>query len=237
VSGIDLAKVVAKLEDPGRTVSIIGTDHADLSSIPEQWRAIAGSDDAEERRLRALALWNGDFLDLIPDYANVLRTKLVDVRVCDLSGQGPILVYLFDESDPVHSMMIGWDPASFGDNEPALWESIPAPARTFLRQVHAGYTLGGDWEACGLRRPRDLTTIAEAWQAPDGVPGWFDNWWPDSDPVDSRRMLYVTHSTPDYLLCTSPDVPSGKALTYYDGEINLVDFGAELDKIMLIGVE
>jgi hypothetical protein len=30
--------------------------------------------------------------------------------------------------------------------------------------------------------------------------------------------------------------PPGQALTYYDGEINVVDFAQALDKIMLTGI-
>ena len=82
-----------------------------MSGVPAQWAAIARSGDAEERRLLALSRWNRDFLDLIPGYAAALRTKLVDVRVCALSGEGLILLYFFDESDPTYSMTIGWDPA------------------------------------------------------------------------------------------------------------------------------
>jgi hypothetical protein len=71
---------------------------------------------------------------------------------------------------------------------------------------------------------------------PGRDPRWYDTWWPDCEPIDSRRLLYVTHSTPDYALSTSPDLPPGQALTYYDGEINVVDFAQELDKIMLTGI-
>lgn len=237
MSAIDLADVVAKLERYGRTASVVDAGSLDLASVPAQWRGIARSSDAEERRLQALSLWNREFLDLVPGYAGALRTKLVDVRVCALSGEGPVLLYFFDESDPTNSMTIGWDPASFGAKEPAFWETIPGPARTFLQQTHAGYTLSGDWEACGLTPPKNMTTLAEAWENPDGIPGWSDNWWPDCEPIDSRRMLYITHSTPSYVLATSPDLPANKALTYYDGELNVVDFGQELDKIMLIGLE
>lgn len=228
--------MVAELAGPDRTASVIDAGYPDVSAIPAQWRGIVHSSDSEERRLRALSLWNRDFLDLIPGYAKVLRTKLIDVRVCALSDEGPILVYLLEALDRPFVMWIGWDPASFGEREPIFWETIPMPARTFLHEVHAGYTLSADWEACGIMRPQDMMTFAESWEAPDGIPGWFDNWWPDCEPIDSRRMLYVTHTSPSYVLSTSPDLPSGKALIYYDGEINVVDFDQELDKIMLGGV-
>jgi hypothetical protein len=237
VSGIDLAKVVSKLESHGRTASIVDAGDPEFAAVPTQWATIARSGDAEERRLLALSLWNRDFLDLIPEYAAALRTTLVDVRVCVLSGEGVVLLYFFDESDPTYAMTIGWDPAGFGDTEPVFWETIPAAAQTFLREVHAGYTLSGDWEACGIIPPRNMTTLAGAWDNPDGVPGWEDNWWPDCDPIDSRRLLYITHSTPTYTLLTSPDLPTGRALTNYDGEINVVDFARELDSIMLTGIQ
>jgi len=80
-----------------------------MSAVPAQWAAIARSGDAEERRLLALSRWNRDFLDLIPGYAAALRTKLVDVRVCALSGESLVLLYFFDESDPTYSMTIGAD--------------------------------------------------------------------------------------------------------------------------------
>jgi hypothetical protein len=174
VSGIDLSEVVAKLECHGRTASIIDAGSPDMSAVPAQWAAIARSGDAEERRLLALSRWNRDFLDLIPGYAAALRTKLVDVRVCALSGEGLILLYFFDESDPTYSITIGWDPASFGAKEPIFWETIPAPARTFLREAHAGYTLSGDWEACGMIAPHSMTTLAGAWENPDGIPRALD---------------------------------------------------------------
>jgi hypothetical protein len=88
VSGIDLAEVVAKLECHGRTASIIDAGSPDMSAVPAQWAAIARSGDAEERRLLALSRWNRDFLDLGPGYAAALRTKLVDVQVFALSGEG-----------------------------------------------------------------------------------------------------------------------------------------------------
>jgi len=42
VSGIDLAEVVAKLEGPNRTASVIDAGCTDLSAIPAQWRAYRG---------------------------------------------------------------------------------------------------------------------------------------------------------------------------------------------------
>lgn len=231
MSGTELAEVTARLEEGGRTATFVDAHSTDLSEIPDQWRGIVQSSDAEKRRLLALSLWNRDFLDLIPGYANALREKLTDVRVCALSDEGPVLIYLFEACGGTMDFWIGWDPGTFGDEEPIFWETIPPSARMFLRQVHAGFT-GPDWESWGIIRPKDMTTIAEWFESPDGIPGWFDNWWPDCEPIDSRRMLYITHTEGNYHLCTSPDLAVGRALTYRDGEIDVVDFGEELDKIM-----
>jgi hypothetical protein len=231
----DLTGAIAELEAGGRTATFIDADCPDLSVVPAPWRGIARSDDAEERRLLALSLWNREFLDLIPGYAGALASQLADVQACVLSDEGPVLIYLFETSARAIDFWIGWDPATFGDKDPVFWETIPAPARTFLRGVHAGYT-GSDWECCGIMRPKDMTTFADSWGSPDGIPGWSDNWWPDCQPIDSRRMLYITRTSDTYQLSTSPDLPPGEALVSYDGEVNVVDFGQELDKIMLIGL-
>ena len=62
--------------------------------VPEQWRPILESDDAESRRLTALS-WNREFLDLVPQFAQALRTELADVRVGQLKGEA-VLVYAFE---------------------------------------------------------------------------------------------------------------------------------------------
>jgi hypothetical protein len=236
MTDIDLTEIRTKLEGRGqRSVSIIEPRSALAANVGAAWRPIAQSSDPEERRLRALALWNREFLDLIPQYAGVLRTKLLDVRVCTLSDEGAILIYLFSEVEPVESMMIGWDPAGFGADEPIFWDSIPAPARAFLQHTHAGYNNPHDWESGGLLCPADMTTPAQYWGEPDGIEGWFENHWLDCEPIDSRRMLYVASPKSSYMLCTSPDAPAGTGLVYYDNEINLVDFFEELDRILLAG--
>jgi hypothetical protein len=233
---IVLAEVIAELENGLRTATIVDADSSSLSLVPAQWRKIALSGDAEERRLLALSLWNRDFLDLIPGYAEALRTRLRDVRVCVFSDEGPILIYLLEVHDGSIAVWIGWDPATFGDKEPIFWDTIPAPAQTFLREVHAGFT-GPDWEGLGIVRPKSMTTYAEWFGSPDGIPGWFDNWWDDCEPVDSRRMLYITHAVSIMDLSTSPDLASGRAITWYEGHLQIGDFGKELDLMMLSRVE
>jgi hypothetical protein len=146
VSGIDLAEVVAKLECHCRTASIIDAGSPDMSGAPAQWAAIARSGDAEERRLLALSRWCREFVDLIPGYAAALRTKLVDVRVCALSGESLVLLYFFDESDPTYSMTIGWDPASFGAKEPG---TRSRHHRICLRAKRSSTTTG---DQCGRLR-------------------------------------------------------------------------------------
>jgi hypothetical protein len=233
MSEIDLAAVVAELEKGRRTATMPAADHPGLSAVPERWRQIAQSDDAEKRRLLAVSLWNRELLDLIPGYAEALRTKLIDVRVCVLSDEGPVLVYIFEASDRPLAVWIGWDPNAFGDTEPVFWETIPAPARTFLRHVHAGYTWSTGWDAYGLIRPKDMTTLAQWAEHPDGIPNWSEQWWEDCDPIDSRRLLLVGTDGSNFDLCTSPDLSPGAALTNDVGHLQVGDFGEQLDSLML----
>lgn len=236
MSDVDLAIVCRMLEHDGfRTVSVVDATSPHRGTVAPQWLPIAHSDDAEERRLRALALWDRDFLDLIPDYAEFMRTRISDVRVCSLSDQGNVLLYLFDTPDPLDSAHIGWDRASFGDTEPVFWDSLPALARSFLREVHPGYTCANNWESGGLFCPRDMITMAEHWEEPDGIDGWYDNYWIDCEPIDSRRMLHVGQTHVNYMLSVSPDAPPGKGVVYYRGEVNLADFFSELDGLLMYG--
>jgi hypothetical protein len=229
---IDLAAIAATLENRYHTVTFVDSDSPKAPEIPAQWRGIAESDDAEQRRLSAMTLWNRDFLALVPGYAEALRTKLADVRPCVFSDEGPALVYIFDAGAST-AVWIGRDPAGFGDT-PVYWESLPVPARTFLREVHAGYSLSGRG-ACGLARPRNMTTLAEKWSETGVIPDWLgETWFPDCERIDPHRVMYVTHTSETFELATSPDLPPGKALIYHDGEANMVSFGEELDAMMQI---
>lgn len=119
--------------------------------IPQVWWPVAESADPEERKRAALALWNDNFLELVPRFAQALRNDLVDVRVVKHPWIGtPSLDYVVAGIEAGHyAVWMGENPATFGDQDPPLFESLPLPVRAFLREVHAGFTTW-DRESCGL---------------------------------------------------------------------------------------
>ena len=214
MSNADVTAAITRLED----------DHGpcapmDLATMPAQWRPIAESDDPEY---------------LIPDYRTVLTTKLLDVRACEFEALGWVLVYLVDSTDRVSSW-IGRDPAGFGDSTPVFWDCLPAPVRTFLRDVHAGYTSSYGF-ACGLTHPGNMITLADKWGGPEGLPEWLEEtWFLDCDPIDARRTMYLTETSDTVQLVVSPDLPEGKALVYADSEARIVDLADKLQDFMCSG--
>ncbi|MDT5092577.1 MAG: hypothetical protein QOH60_1940 [Mycobacterium sp.] len=198
--------------------------------VPQAWRAIADSDDPEARRLSAVSLWNNEFLEIVPNFAAALRSKLADVRVGHI-GNDAVLVYAFEHFDaggPDRYVLcwIGWDPALFTDAEVPLFDAIPQQLQTFYRDVHAGF-LDPEWLYYGPYQPRYLETYAKSVDFPEGVPGW-----PEED-VDSTRLLVLAATGGNVYLCVSPDLPGGQALTVYDGVADEPDdFSRLLDHTM-----
>lgn len=152
-----------------------------LGTVPEDWQPIARSGDAEERRLRAMALWNRDFLDLLPEFAETAAARLADVRA-SIAFETPVLVYVFDDAAGGWLPQVGWAPLD--PAEPRLWSAVPAPLQTFLRQVHAGF-VAADGESFGPLPPRAMETLAEMAGSPDGDPDW------DEDAAEDGRILYT----------------------------------------------
>lgn len=191
------------------------------------WLPIASSADPADRRAAALTLWNDGFTRLLPNFMDVLRGRLLDVRICRLEDD-LALVYLVrdDHGDPV--AWVGWDPRSFGE-APALWDNLPATARAFLREVHAGFT-GPDGESYGITRPRWMETYASRGGDPAGLPDW-----DEESPIPSTRLLVVTSNSTNLLYCVSPDLPAGQVALVYEGDVDAQDFGAELDELLVPG--
>ena len=205
--------------------------------IPQAWWPVAESSDPQERIAAALSLWNTDFLDLIPRFAAALHTDLVDVRVVKHSWvEAPTLDYVMRSEVDGYATWMGESPAGFV--EPPLFDSLPQPVQVFLRTVHAGFTTW-DGESCGLTAPRDMKTYAAYLDAAeDGVPGWFDSEWDHEIPLpDSRRFLRVTGRETYSDLLTSPDLPLGAAVTYYEPDLELTTFGEALEEFLMIPLE
>jgi hypothetical protein len=232
---VELAEIVGVLsrEHYPEPPTLAPPGSAPTEPVPEQWRPILESDDAETRRLTALALWNREFLELVPRFAHVLRTELADVRVGHQRGEA-VLVYAFEHHDygeRVVTCWIGWDPATFGDAEPPLYECVPEPLRVFYRQVHAGFT-APDRESFGPNSPKYMRTLA-------GI-GHFteddaDLW--DGQDIPWTRLLIVAIADTTYY-CVSPDLPPGQAVQVYEGQPDdPEDFGPLLDKVMIASFE
>jgi hypothetical protein len=216
--------------DPAGTLSDWGLRFADpgvdeLSRIPERWRAVATAAQPRERREAALGLWNQGFLDLVPRFAEVLRTRLLDVRAY-LADDHPVLVYVVasDGGGPVS--WVGFDPGTFGE-PPPFWDSFPEPLRVFLRDVHAGYVSSGD-AGFGPLPPAQMQTLATLAGFPDGIPGW-----DEEAGIDSTRLVLVASDGGLLRLCLSPDLPPGQLALVYEGDVDPQDFGAELDQLMM----
>ncbi|WP_433204743.1 hypothetical protein ACQP1G_16570 [Nocardia sp. CA-107356] len=224
---IDPDAITTLLEIGEVSAQLIDTVAPEAASVPQRWRGIADSVEPSERAAVALSLWNRDFLDLVPRFAHVLESALVDVRPCywqGPSGAEIVLVYIVSSPGESLAVWVGWDPALFGDHRPTLWDSLPMQARTFLQEVHAGFTLP-DGETCGLTRPRFMYSLAEWSGWPEGIPEWEGNWWEDCEPVDSRRLLRITGNGSDFDLCTSPDLPAGTGLASSSGHLQVVRQG------------
>ncbi|MFJ6749141.1 hypothetical protein ACIQNI_13260 [Streptomyces sp. NPDC091266] len=223
---MDSAEIAATLEE--WSLTFVGDRSREAARIPEAWRPIALSAGAEDRRRTALSLWNQGFLDLLPEFAEVLHAHCVDVRACITDGS-PVLVYVLETEDGDLVSWVGYDPATF--EEPAFWESFPEAVRVFLRQVHAGF-VSASRDSFGVARPAGMGTLAELSDFPDGVPGW-----EGASRLSSTRLLQVTTDGGLLKYCLSPDLAVGKVALVYEGDIDPKDFGQELDDLLMLRFE
>jgi hypothetical protein len=220
----DLDEVVADLGDGPIEFPAPGTTR--LAQLPLAWRPIAEAAHAADRREAALSLWNPDLLATLPEFGRALTDDLVDVRVCRLRGDWT-LVYIAVARTGEQITWIGWDPATFGVSRPVFWETLPEPLRTFLVDVHAGFT-APDGESYGVIRPSQMLTYA-AWGGFDGpIPGWDDD-----ARISSTALMFVTRDSGLLHYCVSPELPPGGVALVYEGDIDVKpDIAHELDQLM-----
>lgn len=233
MAGIDQAALAAAVAEWGNaTVEILAPSPQTRAVIPEAWWSIAESVDPEERKDVALALWNSEFLALVPRFSEALRSALLDVRVAQHSWQSaPTLDYVLRAWDGEPKVWMGEDPRTFGPSEPPMFDSLPDPARTFLRQVHAGFTtLNG--KSCGLMPPADMQTLADSWGQPDESD--IAECWDTSTYQfpGTQRLLLITEYVGHPYLFTSPELPPGTAVTYFEPDFEVTPFGAALDEFL-----
>jgi hypothetical protein len=231
VAPVDFADVVAGLVRDGWPLHPVEAGSAEFARLPEPWRPIVTAPDPEARSTAALALWNRDLLDLIPHFTELFRTHLVDVRAY-VSADTAILLYVAEGppgEDPL--VWFGRDPREFGP-PPAFFDRLPAPARTFIGEVHAGFT-APDQESFGLIPPGIMRTIAAIADCPDGIPGWAEADFAETGRIASNRLLRVTTDGGNLMLCVSPDLPAGRAALVYEGDVETREFGPAFDALMI----
>jgi hypothetical protein len=219
---------VAKLEEllgGGRgPIAMLDSPVADMAG---PLRDIAASADPAERARLALMRWNPDFLDMVPGFAAALHTRLRDARVCYWYPEGTALLYFVEDADGDSVVWVGWDPRIFTGPTPPFWETLPAPMRRFLGDVHPGFTML-DGESFGLAQPSYMSTFA-AWAGwPDGIPDW-----DREDVIASTAMLWLTGNGGDTVLCTSPQLAVGQAAVLFENDFTVTELGPELDRVML----
>jgi hypothetical protein len=211
---------------PAWDLTFIQPGSADVDRVPEPWRPIAASPDPRTRLQTALAQWNASLLDAMPQFAAALRTRFIDVRAC-VADYCAVLVYVATADAGRLVSWVGYDPRSFGD-PPLFWDDFPGPLRVFLRLVHAGF-VSDSRTSFGPARPMHMETLASLADEPDGIPDW-----DEVQDIPSTRLLRVTSDGGLTHYCVSPDLPPGKLAVVYEGEIDPLDFGDELDKLLMM---
>lgn len=220
----DLDQIAGDL-DKG-PVKFVDAGSRELTQVPERWQEIAASTTPAARRAAALSLWNQEFVDMVPKFAQALRDNLADVRVCVLRGDW-VLVYVAPAADQRFLLWVGWDPDTFSEAQPPFWNAIPKPPQDFLTTVHAGFT-APDGESFGIVQPARMTTYAE-WSGFDDPA----EEWDQEGEISSTRFMFVTKDSGLLILCVSPDLQDGKVALIYEGDIDSrEDFGPALDNLM-----
>jgi hypothetical protein len=218
MTGIDVEEYLA-----GLPLELVGDD---LTSVPEQWWPIVAAGDARTRCAYALALWNEDFVAMLPTFWATMRDRLLDVRVAGYLGEAA-LIYVSLTSEGTVFSYAGWDAATFGDVMPPFWDHFPEPFQRFLTDVHAGFGTMPDGYA-GPSRPRYMETLAAWVGEPDGFPGY-----DEGQAIPSTRLCLIADWGNHVMLyAVSPDVPIGRIVPLYEGDQEPAEFGEEMDSLL-----
>ncbi|UGT67519.1 hypothetical protein LTT66_30600 [Nocardia gipuzkoensis] len=226
---VDFARVVAEFGPSSALLVEPGSSAA--AHVPPRWAGIAGGGDPRARRAAAVALWNLDmFADLLPRFGAVLEECLDDVRVCLLRGDW-VLLYALRKPFQAHEFRIGWDPETFGADQPPYWDALPESLRVFLGTVHAGFT-DLDGISFGPTRPRDMRTYhalnldepVRNWEAAEDIPG--------------DRAMLIAKGLGETRYFVSPDLPGGTLGWEADGHLDRpLDFAQTFDELMSYGFQ
>ena len=235
------ADVQTVLQEAELTVLVAGT--AEDADLPEQWRPIAASTDPAERSRTARALWNDDYLDLVPTFAGLLRTRLLDVRACLLADR-PVLAYVLDTDYDGVQLWAGAAPPDApldGAGAPPFWSSYPAPLRTFLSTVHAGFREPPHGANVPLP-PALMETLADEWASLDMGEHWAEYcreaWEMGSDDVHvpyDRLVLFADNGSGSsgLRMVISPDLLPDRVAVMHGGILTADPFSAQLDRLLV----
>ncbi|WP_067464797.1 hypothetical protein [Nocardia amamiensis] len=226
---VDFARVVAEF-GPGSAL-LVEPGSSAAAHIPPRWAGIAGGGDARARCAAAVALWNLDMVvDLLPRFGAVLAECLDDVRVCLLRGDW-VLLYALRKSFQPHEFRIGWDPETFGADQPQYWDALPEALRVFLGTVHAGFT-DLDGISFGPTRPRDMQTY-QTLNLTDAVRNW-----EAAEDIPGDRAMLIAKGLGDTRYFVSPDLPAGTIGWEADGHMDRpLEFARTFDELMSYGFQ
>ncbi len=221
MSPINLAEVTAAINKPPRStveVEVLDVESSEPAQMPSQWRPILRSPDSTERRKAALALWNQDFVTIIPQFMTLLNRNLLDVRAALLYGECTLLYVNQLRGEP-YSVWVGRNPHTFG-TFPPLWDSILEPLQTFLHEVHPGFG--------GLLPPAAMSTMAE--YLDDSGPLECLDGEEECADIDMTNLLIIAETCGFYL--ASPDLPSRTIAFEREGWFTVEDPGPALDDML-----
>ncbi|MGY2058167.1 hypothetical protein ACW9HQ_24950 [Nocardia gipuzkoensis] len=229
MDGVDFARVVA--EFGSGSALLVEPGASAVAHVPARWAGIAAGGDSHARRAAAVALWNLDlFIEVLPRFGVVLEECLDDVRVCLLRGDW-VLLYALRKPFQPHEFRIGWDPETFGADQPPYWDALPEALRVFLTTVHAGFT-DLDEISHGPTRPQDMQTYSVL-----NLPEAVRNWETGEDIPGGRAML-IAKGLGDTRYFVSPDLPGGAIGWEADGHMERpLDFAATFDELMSYGFQ
>ena len=221
--------ILAEVSGGEATWTLIQPQSPQWTQVPPQWRPIASAPIADERCHLALSLWGPDFMELLPGFARMFREQLSDVRVFQRElgdAHENVLIYVAGRArDEFPALWLGWDPAILEEPMPEFFDCFPNPVRTFLREVHAGFT-AQDWESYGILRP-------DSWESFEGY-----DWFPDESfeeiGAHPSQVMWFTKDSGQLYYCVNSRLPAGQVTLAYEGNFDPPsNFAIELDELLI----
>jgi hypothetical protein len=194
----------------GLEIAVVETGDQSPVGWPAEWDEVLDARTATARVEAAMSRWNQGFLDLLPEFEQVMQDRLVDVLPAIASSGTPVLAYVL-RARSGFVVRLGHPPGEPTRTPPYWQESVHEEVRRFLVDVHSGFTsYDDDW---GLYSPAWMDTIADYGDWPDGVPDW------DFEIASTRLLIIGVGPGPGALYCTSPDLGPAEMCVYFEGDL------------------